>query len=70
MLQSLQPYIGKRYRYHIAQMSERSSGLTFHVRIIDARHTYGRIQLCITPATDGSGSRWVNLESLGSEVTV
>ena len=68
MLTTLQPYINKRYRYHVASMSERSSGLTFHVRVIDARTTYGRLQLCITPADNGSGSRWVNLESLDSEV--
>lgn len=70
MVELFQRFIGKHYRYHLPELSERSSGLTFYVRILDVRTVYGRTQLCITPATDGSGSKWVNLDSLGSEVTI
>jgi hypothetical protein len=70
MLELFQRYIGKHYRYHLPEMSERSSGLTFHIRVIDVRTVYGRLQVCITPADNGSGSRWVNVESLGSEVAL
>lgn len=63
MVAELSAFIGKHYRYHL-------NGLTFHVRVIDARVVYGAIQLCITPATDGNGSKWVSANSLDSEVTL
>jgi hypothetical protein len=41
-------------------------GLRVRVRIIDARHVFGRIDARIEP-TDGEGSAWVSLDRL--EVT-
>ena len=38
--------------------------LVIEVRIVDARVSWGQLQLQIQP-TSGSGSKWVNAESLG-----
>jgi hypothetical protein len=62
MVEFFKRYVGNRYRYEL-------DSLLIHVRVIDVRTYYGRTQVCITPATDGSGSKWVNVESLGREVT-
>jgi hypothetical protein len=39
-------------------------GLVIEVTVIDARMSWGQLQLQIQP-TSGSGSKWVNAESLG-----
>jgi hypothetical protein len=39
-------------------------GLVIEVTVIDARMSWGQVQLQIQP-TSGSGSKWVNAESLG-----
>ena len=69
---ALQAYVGKRYHYTICGLGRGPTdhGLTVHVRVIDAKEVYGHIRVCITPATDGSGSTWVNVQSLGREVTL
>jgi hypothetical protein len=38
-------------------------GLTFHVRIVDARMSYGSVECRIEPLA-GSGARWVRESSL------
>ena len=39
-------------------------GLVIEVTVIDARMSWGQLQLQVQP-TSGSGSKWVNAESLG-----
>ena len=51
-------YIGK-----VAQHD--AAGYSATVRIYDARMSYGRIQLRVTPVT-GNGNVWVNADSLTS----
>ena len=38
-----------------------TEGMIFRVNILDARSSFGRTDLEITPA-DGSGSKWVSME--------
>ncbi len=38
-------------------------GLTVRVRVLDAKTVVGRIEVLVTPI-EGSGERWVNLDSL------
>ena len=69
MVLELRALIGKRYHYSPVDDNARNGGLVFHVRVIDARYVYGSIHVKVTPATDGTGDKWVNVRSLGREVT-
>ena len=53
--------IGKRGTYQPA--GAHGPGLTFMVKIIDARLNFGRIDVLIAPVM-GSGAAWVSLESV------
>ena len=54
----LAKYIDQTATYHGVP------GLVIEVTVIDARMSWGQLQLQIQP-TSGSGSKWVNAESLG-----
>jgi len=54
----LAKYIGQTATYHGVP------GLVIEVTVIDARVSWGQVQLQIQPVS-GSGSKWVNAESLG-----
>ena len=54
----LAKYIGQVGAYHGVP------GLVIEVTVIDARVAWGQLQFQIQP-TSGSGSKWVNAESLG-----
>jgi hypothetical protein len=50
---------------HIGQLgSYYIPGLVIEVTVIDARMSWGQVQLQIQPVS-GSGSKWVNADSLG-----
>lgn len=53
----LAQYIGKRGQIRT------SDGLLVEVEVLDARLTYGRIQIQVTPCM-GVGNAWKNLESV------
>ena len=53
---TLQQHIGATYRWAFR-------GLSFDVRCVDARVSYGKVQLFIVPVS-GSGQCWVDLTSL------
>ena len=54
----LAKYVGRPGDYYAVP------GLVVDVKVIDARVSWGQVQLQIQP-TSGSGSKWVNAESLG-----
>jgi hypothetical protein len=54
----LAKYIDQTATYHGVP------GLVIEVKVIDARMSWGQVQLQIQP-TSGSGSKWINAESLG-----
>jgi len=54
----LAKYIDQTATYHGVP------GLVIEVTVIDARVSWGQVQLQIQPVS-GSGSKWVNAESLG-----
>ena len=54
----LAKYIDQTATYHGAP------GLVIEVKVIDARMSWGQVQLQIQ-AVAGSGSNWVNAESVG-----
>lgn len=61
-LELVRAYVGRRFFYTV-------DSLTFPIRIIDARMSYGASQVKVTPAADGSGSKWIAVSSLGREIT-
>tara|TARA_R110000765_G_scaffold390538_1_gene483263 strand:- start:293 stop:517 length:225 start_codon:yes stop_codon:yes gene_type:complete len=54
----LAKYVGRPGNYYAVP------GLVIEVTVIDARMSWGQLQLQVQP-TSGSGSKWVNAESLG-----
>ena len=50
-------YIGQTGTYHGIP------GLVVEVKIVDARMSWGQLQLQVQP-TSGSGSKWVNSDSI------
>ncbi len=48
----------------VGQIAEfQRDGIVFHVRIVDARKSYGAVECRIEPLA-GSGARWVRASSL------